>query len=74
MREHICSSAHLIYHFGHLRTYTLPAADTELSRVFAALTDADIAAAIGVQEWGLSQTTLEQAFIRIVQENTRRQL
>ena len=70
LREHICSSASLVYSFAQLRVYLLPQADTEVSRVFAGLTDPVIAAAIGVQQWGLAAVTLEEAFIRIVKDHS----
>ena len=70
LQEHICSSATLVYSFAQLRVYLLPEVDTEVSRVFSGLTDPEIAAAIGVQQWGLAQTTLEEAFISIVKDHS----
>ena len=52
-----------------MRVYVLPAdGTTELSRVFECLTNPVQTAALGIQQWGLSQTTLEEAFIRIVNQ------
>lgn len=52
------------------RVYVLPAENTELSKVFANLTSADKLLALGIEQWGLSQTTLEEAFIRIVNSHS----
>jgi hypothetical protein len=52
------------------RVYVLPAENTELSKVFANLTSADKLQALGIEQWGLSQTTLEEAFIRIVNSHS----
>ena len=52
-----------IYRFAKTRVYLLPTKDTELSRVFGGLVEHKDS--LGVREWGLSQATLEEAFIRI---------
>ena len=52
------------------RVYVLPAENTELSKVFANLTSADKLQELGIEQWGLSQTTLEEAFIRIVNSHS----
>ena len=43
--------------------YLLPTDDTDLPRLFEELVS--MKEALGVREWGLSQATLEEAFIRI---------
>lgn len=66
LHELVCRTAYLVYSFSKLRVYVLPAGGTELSRVFECLTDAAQMESLGIEQWGLSQTTLEEAFIRIV--------
>ena len=66
LREQICPSACLVHSFSKSRVYLLPTGDTELSTTFEYLTDPVRMTALGIQQWGLSQTTLEEAFIRIV--------
>ena len=66
LREQICPSACLVHSFSKSRVYLLPTGSTELSKAFEYLTDPTRLAALGIQQWGLSQTTLEEAFIRIV--------
>lgn len=66
LREEICPSACLVHSFSKSRVYILPTESTELSTMFECLTDPSRLAALGIQQWGLSQTTLEEAFVRIV--------
>lgn len=66
LREELCSDAYLVYSFSKTRVYVLPAESTELSKVFDCLTSQGKLASLGLQQWGLSQTTLEEVFIRIV--------
>ena len=66
LREQICPSACLVHSFSKSRVYLLPTGDTELSTAFEYLTDPSRLGTLGIQQWGLSQTTLEEAFIRIV--------
>ena len=63
LHELVCPTAALIYRFAKTRVYLLPTADTELSKVFGCLVQHKDD--LGVREWGLSQATLEEAFIRI---------
>ena len=66
LREELCSDACLVYSFSKTRVYVLPAENTELSKVLDCLTSQGTLATLGIQQWGLSQTTLEEVFIRIV--------
>jgi ABC-type multidrug transport system ATPase subunit len=59
----MCPSAELVYSFGKNRTYVLPTEETDLAGLFEHLVEHKDA--LGVREWGLSQATLEEAFIRI---------
>ena len=64
----ICPTARLVYSFAKTRTYVLPTADAQMSTVFEKLVGR--AKDEGIREWGISQASLEEAFIRIAESDT----
>jgi len=66
LRNELCPTATLIYSFAKSRVYLLPTEDTNLGTLFDKLVN--MKESLGVREWGLSQATLEEAFIRICEE------
>lgn len=67
LKQELCPSATLIYSFAKSRVYLLPTEDTDLPVLFEKLVN--IKDELGVREWGLSQATLEEAFIQICEES-----
>lgn len=67
MKAELCPTAELIYSFSKSRVYLLPTADTDLPSLFEKLVH--MKDSLGVREWGLSQATLEEAFIRIATDS-----
>lgn len=51
----------------HIRSYTLPKGQFKASKIFAALSSSS-ATAHQIQDWGLSQPTLSEVFLRIARE------
>jgi len=57
----------LAYAFGKSRTYLLAQQDLALSAVFEVLDSAR--GRLGIREWGLSQATLDEVFVRVAGEH-----
>jgi len=57
----------LAYAFGKSRTYLLAQQDLALSAVFEILDSAR--GRLGIREWGLSQATLDEVFVRVAGEH-----
>ena len=66
LRAELCPAAELVYSFGKSRVYLLPTESTDIAVLFDKLVN--MKDELGVREWGLSQATLEEAFIRIATE------
>jgi len=47
----------------------LPKKDIEVSSVFRSMEDRSNRAAYGIREWGLTQTSLEEVFVKIVRDD-----
>jgi len=64
-----CTTALLVSHFGKTYTYMLPKKDIEVSSVFRLMEDRSNRSAHGIREWGLTQTSLEEVFVKIVRDD-----
>lgn len=63
----VCANNKLVFAFGTTRTYLLPKAETLLSKVFEEMEGARERNKI--KEFSLSQTSLEEVFIKVVSEH-----
>eukprot|EP00743_Colponemidia_sp_Colp-15_P009682 GILK01010594.1.p1 GENE.GILK01010594.1~~GILK01010594.1.p1 ORF type:complete len:1785 (+),score=269.78 GILK01010594.1:74-5428(+) len=66
----ICADAHCVQLFGQTVSYLLPQAALSIASVFTTLEEHK--ASLHVQEWGLMQTSLDEVFIKLVNQYNRR--
>jgi len=65
----LCKTAVLVQQFGKTYTYMLPKKDIEVSSVFRSMEDRSNRSLYGIREWGLTQTSLEEVFVKIVRDD-----
>lgn len=64
--DSICPTNHLVHSFGKSKCYMLPKQSVTLSGLFAILERNKTK--YGIREWGLTQTSLEEVFVKIVKD------
>lgn len=62
----LCRSMRLVSQIATTRAYTLPKAGIQVSRLFEMLEGHKVE--YGIREWGLTQTSLDEVFVKIVKE------
>ncbi|GAX76897.1 hypothetical protein CEUSTIGMA_g4343.t1 [Chlamydomonas eustigma] len=62
----ICPTAKRVYGLGGVQTFELPKSQVELRDVFRSVISVKTSGALQIQDWGVTNATLDQVFLRIV--------
>lgn len=64
----LCPTARPVYSLGGTQKFELPMADVQLETVFDHMTKMESEKKFSVLDWGVSNSTLEEVFIKITRE------